>query len=246
MFRRYDEPGSHFAPRLAVAQRVLREALDRAAPGPVVVLDICGGSGRVVLPVLADHPRHAEVRAYLIDRDAASIAAARTAAAASAPAAVNAIEADAGLSDTYGGLPRADIVILSGVLVHLSPTDRGRLLRFIRQLASPGAQIIWTIGWKWDPTRMARVRRAIGRGGFAVLARHRVNHPRFNRVKKHEVSVARFTGEAEPFQSGRSVFAFRRSFASRHPALARWLRPLAARLRAATRTAGAAAAPRQS
>jgi hypothetical protein len=67
--RHYDDPESGFAHRLEVVQAMLGEVLDAAQPGSISLLDICAGDGRVVVPVLASHPRGPDVHAHLVDSD---------------------------------------------------------------------------------------------------------------------------------------------------------------------------------
>src|SRR5437870_2967917 len=87
-FAKYDDPTSPLRSRLVVVREGIRRALDEAAPGPVRILYLCAGEGRDVVPVVAEHPRRADVTARLIEFDPEIADVARDAVAA------------AGLADT--------------------------------------------------------------------------------------------------------------------------------------------------
>ncbi len=226
VFAGYRERHSHFARRLAVVQAALRHAITDAPAGPVFVLDICGGEGQVLLPVVAAHPRRADVRAAIVELDAASVTAARARIAELGLAHVSVVSGDAGVSDTYAGLPRAQVVVLSGVLVHLSPADRGRTIRFLPRLCAPRATVIWTIGNRVDPTRARRVHRTVANHGVEVLRVEAVPRERGDRLR-HEVGVGRIASATEPVRDGERIFRFRLSLDKRYPRMRAILRRLA-------------------
>ena len=99
----YDEPGTRLARRLAAVQDQIRVALDAAPPGPLHAVSLCAGQGRDLIGVLARHPRGADVTARLVELDPRNAAAARDAAAAAGLPGVEAVTADAALTDQYAG-----------------------------------------------------------------------------------------------------------------------------------------------
>ncbi len=107
---------------------------------------MCAGQGRVTLPIIRTHPRGADVYATLIDSNAECCDTARAFAAEHALADVTVIHGDAGLSDSYMGLPRADVVIFSGVVRYLSRRDLRRTAKSFRQVCAPSAAVVWTHG----------------------------------------------------------------------------------------------------
>lgn len=222
VFAGYRERHSHFARRLAVVQAALQRAITDAPDGPLFVLDICGGEGQVLLPVLAAHARRADVHAAIVELDAASVTAARARIADLGLTQVRVIEGDAGLSATYAGLPRAGVVVMSGVLVHLSPADRARAIRFLPQLSVPRATLIWTIGNRVDPTRARRVHRTVAHNGVEVLHVDAVPGARGDRLR-HEVGVGRIIAAPAPPPSVR-IFRFRLSLEKRFPRVRALLR----------------------
>lgn len=226
-FAKYRDGHPAFLRRLAAVQQAVHDAITSAPAGPVFVIDICGGEGHGLLPVVAAHPRRADVGAAIVELDPASVASARTRLTTLALPGVRVIAADAGLSESYQGLPRAQVVILSGVFAHLSPADRLRFVRFLPQISAPGATFIWTIGNRVDPTRIRRVRAAVAAGGVETSRLESIPvRPGARRVV-HEVGVGRVSRATDPLQSGVRVFTFRRSSEKRHPrvrAVVRWLR----------------------
>ena len=234
VFSGYTNPRSHFSRRLAVVQQAVGDALSAAAPGPVVVVDICSGVGNAILPVLDSHPRRDDVTACLLELDPESVRGARKTIDTLGLDRVNVVEADAGLSRAYVGLPRANILILSGVLAHLSDADRVALLAFISRLCAPDATLIWTIGSRWDPTRIRRVRGFVVLAGVTPLALRAVSRWRWGGGVKHEIGVGRVHSNPHGPEPGSGVrlFTFRLSFWQRHPRIQRLLRPVARFIRA--------------
>ena len=230
VFAGYDDRHSHFSRRLAVVQATLHDAITGAPAGPVFVTDICGGEGQVLLPVMAAHPRAADVQAVIVELDAASVASARARIAALGLDQVHVVQGDAGLSDSYVGLPRAQVVVLSGVLVHLAPADRARVLQFLPRLCTAGATVIWTIGNRFDPTRARRVHRTVARHGVEVVRIEAVPRAPEDRVR-HEVGVGRLGAAADAAPRGVRIFRFRLSLDKRYPRLRALVRRLRRRER---------------
>jgi ubiquinone/menaquinone biosynthesis C-methylase UbiE len=219
IFAGYDDPASHFSRRLLAVQQLVSDALSARPPGPIEVIDICGGEGRALLPVLPSHPRRPDVRATIVDIDPASVRAARDAVRAQGLTQVEVREADAGLPVAYAGLERADIAILSGVLRHLTRADRERLLAFLPQVCATGAVVIWTIGRQFDPTRARRISRAIARAGYVPLAERTSTRRPDGGTMRHIIGMSRMTAPPEPFTASGRVFAFKAPVSHRYPRL---------------------------
>ena len=163
---RYADPDSEMGRRLAAVQGFVRRVLDGAPPGPFVILDICGGQGQAVISVLASHSRAADVTAYDVELDPDNVAAARTDAARAGLTRFQAIEADAGLSDSYAGLQPADLVIMAGVLRHMTRRDSRRFIAALPQLCAPEAWVLWT---RREDARARRIRARFDAVGFNIL-----------------------------------------------------------------------------
>ncbi|HEX2484510.1 MAG TPA: alpha/beta hydrolase, partial [Myxococcota bacterium] len=121
--RAYDRPGSFLALRLAVVQMRIREWLASAPPGPLRAVSLCAGEARDLLGALGGHERARDVRARLVELDGRNAAAARSAAARSSLAAVEVVEADAGVTDAWKGAVPADLVLACGVFGNVSDAD---------------------------------------------------------------------------------------------------------------------------
>ena len=61
--RRYDQPDSGLARRLAAVQEQIRRALEAVPPGPLHAVSLCAGQGRDLIGVLARHRRREDVTA---------------------------------------------------------------------------------------------------------------------------------------------------------------------------------------
>ena len=204
--RRYDDPQSSFTRRLELTQELLGTLLDGAASGPISLFDLCAGEGRVALPVVARHERRPDVHAILIDSDREVCAIARATAAELGLTRVDVIEADAGLASTYVSLPRADLVVLSGVYRYLRRRDIRRTARGLRQLCASRATVLWTLG-RGVRCTIDDVRREFERAGFEELAIR--THP-FIGNADGMVAVHRMTAPPEPLRTGATWFRFHR------------------------------------
>src|SRR6476646_7336663 len=108
--RAYDDPESRLSRRLRVVQRRLGEALD-ARSGPIRMVGMCSGEGRDVIPVLAAHPRRAEITARLVELDPRNAEVANRASFAAKLDGVEMTVGDAALTDSYAGAAPVDIVM---------------------------------------------------------------------------------------------------------------------------------------
>ena len=97
--RDYDDPGSLLSRRGELVQGHLRAELERAPAGDVRLISLCAGQGRDVIGVLTGHPRRDYVRARLVELDERNVAFARQAAQAAGLRGVEALQADAGITD---------------------------------------------------------------------------------------------------------------------------------------------------
>ncbi|MCH1865754.1 class I SAM-dependent methyltransferase [Nocardioides sp. CFH 31398] len=143
--RGYDDPRGHLAQRLAVVRQLVGKAVDLATARPPYVTSLCAGDGRDVLPVAAVSARLPRVS--LVEQDPRLAEEARRQATRLGLAeSARVVEGDAGDLATYTGVARADVVLLCGVLGHLSDDDVDRLAVSLPQLAAAGARVVWTRG----------------------------------------------------------------------------------------------------
>src|ERR1700759_272892 len=90
--------------------------------GDIRLISLCAGQGRDVIGVLTGHPRRDDVRARLVELDERNGAVARQTAQAGVDG-VEVRQADAGITDAYGGAVPAQIVVACGVFGNI--TGRG-------------------------------------------------------------------------------------------------------------------------
>lgn len=142
----YETPGSSLGRRLRVVQDKIRAALDGCPPGPLRIISLCAGQGRDLLPVLADHPRAADVTARLVELDPRNSQIAEQMSKAAGLHQVEVVTADAALTDHYQGMAPADIVLACGLFGNITDEDIKHTIASCRQLCATGGTIIWTRG----------------------------------------------------------------------------------------------------
>ena len=141
-------------------------ALDAAPPGPLHAVSLCAGQGRDLIGVLARHPRGADVTARLVELDPRNAAAARDAAAAAGLPGVEAVTADAALTDQYAGMVPAYLVLVCGMFGNMTADDIRRTIGFCTQLCAHGGTVIWTRN-RQEPDQVPRICDWFAEDGFA-------------------------------------------------------------------------------
>jgi hypothetical protein len=195
----YESPDSELGRRLALVQAQLRAALDRAPPGPVRVVSVCAGQGHDVIGVLVDHPRRADVSARLVELDEHNVLLARRAAGAAGLDGVEAIAADASLTDAYAGAVPADVVLVCGVFGNISVADVANTIDQLRQLCAPAATVIWT-RHRHPPDLVPHIRETLERSGFGEVA--------FGEAPPFAVGANRLLVAPQPLRRGIKMFDF--------------------------------------
>lgn len=192
----YDEADSPLTRRLAIVQEQIRVVLDRAAAGPISVLSLCAGQGRDLLEVVAAHPRGGDVRGRLVEIDPELAAVARRA----APASIEVVEADAGLTDAYAGMVPADLVLACGVFGNIEPADVERTVDYCGQLCAEGGTVVWT-RHRREPDLVPAVGEWFVRSGFEPVM---LTPPEL----RFCVGAHRRVRPPEPLRTGERMFAF--------------------------------------
>ncbi len=195
--RAYDRPDSPLAQRLAIVQRLIRDALDAAPPGPIRVLSMCAGEARDLAGVLADHPRRADVygRAVELDPELAARAAEHL------PPTVEVVVGDAGISDVYEGASPADVVLACGVFGNISDDDMDRTITTLPMLCAPGATVLWT-RHRRPPDATPGLRKLMIDTGFDEVEFVAPAESIFG------IGAYRFHGETQPFRPHVRIFEF--------------------------------------
>jgi hypothetical protein len=220
--RTYDDPNSRLSHRLALLERHLREVLDRAPAGKITVISVCAGQGRDLFGVLADHPRHADVVATLVELDSRNAQIARSTARRLGLEGISVVEADAGTTDAYVGAAPASLIILAGFFAYVVDADVARLIAALPQLCAANATVIWARG-PARSTHAAQIRAWFRAAQFVELAAEDVEEPEMH------VGVEQFVGSPVPLQPGYRLFTFR-DLAGLRSTRGRW-RAIAGRVR---------------
>lgn len=172
--RYYDSPNSSLVQRLETVHRELRRALAEApstADGVVQVVSVCAGTGRDVLPVLAEQDAGRRVQALLIEIDPVLAQQAGTMATELGLRDVEVRTADAGTVDTYLDVPSAHVLVMSGVFGNINVDDMRQTIAILPALLAADGMVIWTRSAqnkKRDPSQEIRV--CLAEHGFTELA----------------------------------------------------------------------------
>ncbi|MGA9746068.1 MAG: class I SAM-dependent methyltransferase [Nocardioides sp.] len=203
----YDDPDSSLSRRRRSVQAGLRAWLDQAPAGPLRVVSACSGDGRDLLEVLASHPAAPRVRARLLETDPGLAARAEGVARDLGLDGVEVVRDDAGRTASYAGAVPADLVMWCGVFGNLSDDDVRATVEVSRQLAAPGAWVVWTRGAfaDRDPVEPTDAIRAwFSAAEFDLVS---LDKPADS---PYRVGVHRFTGRTDPLDPDRTFFTFLR------------------------------------
>jgi len=163
----YQDASSPLSARLALVQAGVRAVLDGHPPGPIRIVSMCAGQGRDVIDVVAGHPRRADVRARLVERDPALVAFARArAAAAGVGDLIDVVEGDASLAGSYAGALPADLVLVCGVFGNISDEDIRATVLAMPSFCAPGGTAVWT-RHRRPPDLTPTILEWFGQAGFA-------------------------------------------------------------------------------
>ncbi|MGW5011063.1 methyltransferase domain-containing protein [Micromonospora chalcea] len=198
--RDYDQPESALARRLAEVRRRVADALDAAPPGPLRALSLCAGQGRDLIPVLAAHPRGADVTARLVELDPRNADLARRAAADAGLTGVQVVTGDAALTDGYADLAPADLVLVCGIFGNITDDDIRATVRHCASLCATGGMVLWT-RHRREPDLVPVICEWFAEEGFEPVA---VGSP----ADGVEVGAHRFTGTPRPLVPGARMFTF--------------------------------------
>lgn len=191
--------------RLRLVQAQLRSAIGACEPGPVRILSLCAGDGRDILGACEGHPRCRDVHAVLIDTDAVALQRAETwAAEAGMEGRMQTLCADATLAASYRGLPHADIVLVSGVLAHVSRASVPGFIRSLPMLVKTGGRLIWNrhLVLNHGSEHVSLLRELLHSTGFTEEVYELTSERGF------AVSTARYHGDVLPLDEKRVLFEF--------------------------------------
>jgi hypothetical protein len=166
----YDDPASPLSHRLVIVQRLVRDALDSAPPGPVRVLSLCAGDARDIAGAARDHPRARDISGALIEIDE------RLARDATANVAVAGVALDVRCGDAadpagFADVLPADVLLLVGIFGNISDDDVAATVAAVPALCRSGATVIWT-RHRGDPDLTPMIRQWFDRAGCVSVAFH--------------------------------------------------------------------------
>ena len=202
--RDYDEAGSPLELRTRIVHRHVRSFLDACEPGaPIRIVSICAGQGRELLPVIAAHPRRADVRARLVELDPRNVAAASEYVSEHAlDWNVDVVRGDAAFTDAYAGAVPADLVLVCGVFGCIDPAEARATIEALPQLCAPGGNLLWT-RQRVPVDRSRDIRRWFVDARFCEQAFESPG------PEASWVGVQQFTGDPAPLLRGARLFTFR-------------------------------------
>jgi hypothetical protein len=199
--RPYDDPGSHLAKRLAIVQRLIRDALNEHAAGPIRVVSVCAGQGRDLIGALTDHPRRGDVTAHLVELDPRNAGIAAATAREARLTGISVVRGDASMSDAYDCAVPADLVLVCGVFGNILDEHIRDTVRLLPQLCAPGARLIWT-RHRRPPDLTPALRRWLAEAGFEELS---FDAPAGTTMG---IGASRLVGPSAPLRPGQRLFTF--------------------------------------
>jgi hypothetical protein len=130
---------------------------------------MCAGQGRDVIPVVAAHPRRADVTARLVELDARNVEVASATARAEGLDRIEVVRADASRAASYEGAVPADVVVACGVFGNLTDEDIAASIERLPMLCARAATVVWTRG-RTEPDLTPAMRGWFERRGFTELS----------------------------------------------------------------------------
>jgi hypothetical protein len=197
----YDHAESPLARRLEFVQRRIRDALDRAAPGPVRVVSACAGEARDLLGALDGHPRAADVTGRLVELDPQLAGHAAERARALGLQSIDVVTGDASTTSAYVGAVPADLVLVCGVFGNVTDDDVANTVRRLPSFCTPGATVIWT-RHRRPPDATPAIRAQFTVAGFTELAFDAPEDFLFG------IGTFRYDGASQPLVANERLFTF--------------------------------------
>jgi hypothetical protein len=170
----YADPTTSLSRRLLRVQHRVAQALDDRPDGDLTVLSLCAGDGRDLLPSLSHHRRRSDVRAVLVELDAANAQRARTTVAAEGLDRVDIRQADAGDPAHYRDVAPVDLLLACGIFGNISDDDIRRTVAALPGLlraSTPtrvGGRVVWT-RHRRDPDLTPTIRTWFSDCGFTEI-----------------------------------------------------------------------------
>jgi ubiquinone/menaquinone biosynthesis C-methylase UbiE len=133
------------ARRLSLVQAHIRRCIDACPVGEIHIVSVCAGDGRDLLGAISEHPRRDDIRALMVELHPGLVDSGKAAFdAAGLSGRITFINGDAASTAPYLGAPRADILLMCGMLGLVNPSDFPGAVRTMQALCKEGGHVVWT------------------------------------------------------------------------------------------------------
>ena len=110
----------------------------------IIILSICSGQARDILPAIAGREDKDRITTYLLDIDKDCLEYAQEYARIHDIPNVHTINKDASLKESYDDIPKVDLIVICGLFGHLVPEDIATTALFLQTLIEDNATVIWS------------------------------------------------------------------------------------------------------
>lgn len=172
-------------------------------------MSVCGGQGRDILGVLADHPRRDSVCGRLVELEPSNTVEAARRAYEAGLSRIEVVTGDAAVTDAYVDAVPADLVLACGVFGNIPDDDVHRTIDALPQFCTRGATVVWT-RHRGPPDLTPTINHWFENAGFVSLAFEAtgVEAPRFGAFPAQAVGAHCWPREPEPLELGERLFTF--------------------------------------
>ena len=139
----YDDKESAPYKRSIITQELVNNYLNIHKKN-IIILSICSGQARDILPAIAGREDKDRITTYLLDIDKDCLEYAQEYARIHDIPNVHTINKDASLKESYDDIPKADLIVICGLFGHLVPEDIAATALFLQTLIEDNATVIWS------------------------------------------------------------------------------------------------------
>ena len=139
----YDDKESAPYKRSIITQELVNNYLNIHKKN-IIILSICSGQARDILPAIAGREDKDRITTYLLDIDKDCLEYAQEYARIHDIPNVHTINKDASLKESYDDIPKVDLIVICGLFGHLVPEDIATTALFLQTLIEDNATVIWS------------------------------------------------------------------------------------------------------
>ena len=148
----YDDKESAPYKRSIITQELVNNYLNIHKKN-IIILSICSGQARDILPAIAGREDKDRITTYLLDIDKDCLEYAQEYARIHDIPNVHTINKDASLKESYDDIPKADLIVICGLFGHLSLEDITTTVSFLAYISDNDAHVIWSINQNFAQAR---------------------------------------------------------------------------------------------